>query len=185
VSQIPSFLPEPARGRVFAGTRRVRATDVTPAGRLRLDAVARYLQDVAADDVADTGWQPSYGWLLRRCALTIRDWPGFGETVGLRTFCSAAGPRWTERTTTVARADGVPLLQAAAVWVAVDPVTGQPCPLADEFRRHYGEAAQVYWAAVEDVIAGTGWPPGRAVLEYHRPVLPGPARRNRVARRAG
>ena len=40
-------------GRVFEGARRVRLADVSPAGRLRLDAAARFLQDVSADDTAD------------------------------------------------------------------------------------------------------------------------------------
>lgn len=236
-------MSEPASGRVFEGNRQVRATDVTPAGRLRLDAVMRYLQDVAEDDVAGTGWRPPYGWLLRSCAISVRDYPEAGSRVILRTFCSAMGPRWAERTTTIhgtatddadtaggtaagipdGTATEIPLMQATALWVAVDRETGQPCPLGDDFHRFYGEAAQgrrasarleipgptspaldetaldetalneardwpvraadfdtaghmnntVYWAAVEDVIAGAGWLPGHALVEYHRPVLPG------------
>jgi hypothetical protein len=30
----------------------------------------------------------------------------------------------------------------------------------------------VHWAAVEDVVAGLGWLPAAAELEYHRPILP-------------
>ena len=31
----------------------------------------------------------------------------------------------------------------------------------------------VYWAAVEDAVAGLGWLPAVAEVEYHRPALPG------------
>jgi hypothetical protein len=31
----------------------------------------------------------------------------------------------------------------------------------------------VHWAAVEDVLAGLGWLPARADLDYNRPILPG------------
>jgi hypothetical protein len=31
----------------------------------------------------------------------------------------------------------------------------------------------VHWAAVEEALAGLGWLPSSAELEYHRPVLPG------------
>src|SRR5579875_2014413 len=90
----PGFTPDPAAGRVYATSRRVRGTDVTPDGRLRLDALARYLQDAAEDDVTDSGWREPCGWLLRRCVITIRGFPSVGEQVAVRTFCSAIGPRW-------------------------------------------------------------------------------------------
>jgi acyl-ACP thioesterase len=139
-SQLP-FSPEPPGGRVFTGRRTVRSTDVTPGGRFRFDALARALQDVAEDDVADAGWQAPYGWLLRRCAVTVHGYPQFGTPLTLRTFCSATGPRWAQRTTTVAGPGG-PLIQAVAVWAAVGLTSGAPVPLGDEFFRHYGEATQ-------------------------------------------
>ena len=37
---------------------------MTPAGRLRLDAIARYLQDVAEDDLLDSGLRDAAAWLL-------------------------------------------------------------------------------------------------------------------------
>lgn len=209
------FVPEPPHGRVFERSRQVRATDATASGRLRLDGLARYLQDVAADDVVDTGWQPPYGWLLRRCAVAVRTYPEVTGHIRLRTFCSGTGPRWAQRTTTVLDG-GDAVMQAVALWVAVDHATGQPCALGDDFYQFYGEATQgrrssarlelpgpaeaaptqttaqdwpiratdfdtaghvnntVYWAALEDVINDTGsGPPRHALLEYHRPILPG------------
>jgi acyl-ACP thioesterase len=130
----------PPHGRVFTTDRVVRSTDVTPSGRLRFDALARYLQDAAEDDLADAGWDEPYGWLLRRCEVAVRDYPGFGQRVGLRTFCSATGPRWAERTTTLAGPDG-DLMQARAVWVAVTRGEGRPCPLGAAFHRLYGPSA--------------------------------------------
>jgi acyl-ACP thioesterase len=162
-SQLP-FSPEPPGGRVFEGKRTVRGTDVTPDGRFRFDALARALQDVAEDDVAGTGWQAPYGWLLRRCAVTVHRYPELGARLRLRTFCSATGPRWAQRTTTMAGPQG-PLIQSVAVWAAVDPVTGQPVPLGDEFFRHYGEATQGRKASARLSLpkpeadgAARGWP---------------------------
>ena len=87
------FTPSPAHGRVYATSRAVRAGDVTPSGRLRLDAFARYLQEAAEDDVAGTGWRAPYDWLLRRCAVSARGYPVLGDQVTLRTFCTGTGPR--------------------------------------------------------------------------------------------
>jgi hypothetical protein len=54
-SRYRAFAREPAAGRVYSARRLVRSTEVTPAGWLRLDALARYLQAVAEDDLADSG----------------------------------------------------------------------------------------------------------------------------------
>lgn len=207
------FTPSPARGRVYATSRTVRAGDVTPSGRLRLDAFARYLQEAAEDDVAGTGWRAPYEWLLRRCAVSARGYPVLGDRVTLRTFCTGTGPRWAERTTTLAGPAGE-LMQATAIWVAIGPA-GEPSALGPGFHRCYGEAARgrrvsarlrlpapvpaaaghrwpvrasdfdpaghvnntVHWQAAEDILAGLGWLPDAAELEYHRPILPGAAPR--------
>jgi acyl-ACP thioesterase len=135
------FRAEPAVGRVYAGQRIVRSTDVTAGGRLRLDALARYLQTVAEEDVADSGFDAPVVWLVRRCVLTIGRLPPMTDRITLRTFCSGTGPRWAERTTTVADQGGE-LLQATAVWAAVSRDTGRPVPLDDGFMTIYGESAR-------------------------------------------
>jgi acyl-ACP thioesterase len=137
---VTGFLADPAAGRVFAVSRTVRSTDATPDGRLRLDGLARYLQEAAEDDVVDAGWDEPYDWLLRKSAVILHGYPRLGEPVRVRTFCSAIGPRWAERTTTLA-AQGRDLIQARAVWVAIGRYTGAPAPLGDRFRSIYGPSA--------------------------------------------
>ncbi len=136
----PAFLAEPDSGRVFAARRIVCSTDVAPSGRLRLDALARYLQTAAEDDIADARLAEPVVWLVRRCQLAIRSLPVMGERLQIRTFCSGTGPRWAERTTTLLGTGG-PLVQASAVWAAVSRDTGRPVPLSEEFLRIYGTAA--------------------------------------------
>jgi acyl-ACP thioesterase len=147
-STLPSFRTEPAVGRVYAGRRIVRSTDVTPSGRLRLDALARYLQTVAEDDVADSGLADAVVWLVRRCELRIAMLPAMGERLTLRTFCSGTGPRWAERTTTLASVDGNPFAQATAVWAAVSRDDGRPVPLSADFAAIYGPSAAGQVASV-------------------------------------
>jgi acyl-ACP thioesterase len=198
--------------RVFTNSRSVRGTDVTTDGRLRLDALARYLQDAAEDDVTDAGLREPYVWVLRRCGVDIASFPRLGQRLTVRTFCSGTGPRWAERTTTLAD-DRSELVRATAVWAAVDPGSGRPSPLGPEFHRVYGPSAAgrtvsarlshprppepsgnglrpwplratdfdagghvnntVHWSAVEDALAGLGWLPAAAEIEYQRPALPG------------
>ncbi len=133
----PAFTADPAQGRLFRTNRVVRSVDVTPAGRLRFDALARYLQQAAEDDLADAHWAEPYTWLVRRTSVAVRRYPAHRDRVQLRTFCSATGPRWAERTTTVAGSAG-DLVQAVSVWVAIAAADGRPVPLGDTFDRIYG-----------------------------------------------
>ena len=61
-----------------------RLGDVDPAGALRFDAVARYLQDVATDDAADAELSPTAGWLVRRSLVVVERPAALGEE--LRAF---------------------------------------------------------------------------------------------------
>jgi acyl-ACP thioesterase len=138
---LPAFRSEPAAGRIYATRRIVRSTDVARSGRLRLDALARYLQTAAEDDVADAGLVEPVVWLVRRCELRISALPAMGDRVAVRTFCSGTGPRWAERTTTLASPSGRPLVQATAVWAAVGVADGRPVPLSADFTSIYGPSA--------------------------------------------
>jgi acyl-ACP thioesterase len=155
----PGFAPDPRHGRVFTTAQMVRGTDVTPSGRLRFDALARYLQDAAEDDLADAGWDEPYGWLLRRCEVAVRGYPGRGQHVGVRTFCSATGPRWAERTT-ILGGPARDLVQARALWVSVTLEDGHPRPLGEAFHRLYGPSAE--GRRVSARLSLPGPPPERA-----------------------
>ncbi|MGP8001646.1 MAG: acyl-ACP thioesterase domain-containing protein [Streptosporangiaceae bacterium] len=160
----PAFTADPQEGRLFRTSRVVRSVDVTPAGRLRFDALARYLQQAAEDDLADADWAGRYTWLVRRTAVAVRGYPVHREEVQLRTFCSATGPRWAERTTTLAGPAG-DVVQATAVWVAIDAADGRPVPLGDTFHRVYGPStggrrvsARLSHPGPPDGATGRPWP---------------------------
>jgi acyl-ACP thioesterase len=137
----PELVERPPTGRVFTADRRVRLADVTMTGRLRIDAVARYLQDVARDDSADSGIRNPMGWVVRRTRIDVRSAPVFQERVRLETWCSGYGGRWAERRTTIT-GDGGGAIETTTLWVHVDPDTGRPARLGPDFFVHYGEAAQ-------------------------------------------
>lgn len=134
------FVDVPAQGRVYRRERRVRLGDVTPAGRARFDAVARYLQDIARDDSADSGLENPMGWVVRRTAVRVTQWPVFQEALVLATWCSGIGARWAERRTSITGEHGG-VVESATLWVHVDVDTGRPARLAAGFADRYAEAA--------------------------------------------
>ena len=183
-------------GRVFESERRIRLSDTDAAGRLRLDAVARYLQDVAGDDVEDAGWSADeHVWVVRPFAGD--------ERVALATWCSGTGASAAGRHTRLS-GDRGGLIETETVWIHLDR-EGRPLRLSERFHAVYGPSAggrrvstrlalpdpprdaervawqlrvadvdllghvnnAAYWAAVEEAA---GAPPAHAVLEYRRPL---------------
>jgi acyl-ACP thioesterase len=142
-----ALVPPPAGARVFRHPASAGLADVTPSGRVRLDAIARWLQDAALADVVDSGLDGGGAWVLRRLRLCVERFPRFGEAVEVATFCSGTGALVAERRSTVrvVAADGGsvgdPAVEALALWVHLDPDGAHPRPLPEGFDAVYGAAA--------------------------------------------
>ena len=101
-SPLTELVPASGRGRTFERQVVPGLADAVGSGRVRLDAIARWLQDIAYADVVDAGLAGRGAWVVRRARLRVEAFPRFGEGVSLRTFCSAAGRLAAERRTSVA-----------------------------------------------------------------------------------
>jgi acyl-ACP thioesterase len=114
-------LPQPTAGRTFAARRRVRLSDIDAYGRVRLDAIARFLQDVAIDDVQQTGWGlPSHLWFVRKIRVDVLRPFLLDQEVELVTWCSAvgsiaAGRRWSVKGDVRGR------VEVDSVWIHLGP----------------------------------------------------------------
>jgi acyl-ACP thioesterase len=139
---VSELVPRPKEGRVFEQVFRPGFGDCAPSGRLRLDAIARWLQDIAYADVADVELDDRAAWVVRRTRLRVRRFPRFGEVHSLATFCSALGRLWAERRTSITSlASGESDVEAVSLWVHLDPSNGRPIPLSEEEASVYGAAA--------------------------------------------
>lgn len=118
----------------------MRLGDVTSTGRLRLDATARYLQDVSNDDTRDAALPDEWAWVVRRTVIDVYRFPVLDEEITLATFCGGTGGRWAERRVSVTGTEGGHL-EAATIWVHVDPTTSRPKPLSEQFHLIFGSAA--------------------------------------------
>ncbi len=116
--------------------------DCAPSGRIRLDALARWLQDVAYGDVAEAGMAHTAVWVVRRTRIRVERFPHLGDAYTLATFCSGLGRMWAERRTSISRL-GKPDsdVEAVSLWVHLDPVDGRPTPFAEEEATLYGTSA--------------------------------------------
>jgi acyl-ACP thioesterase len=130
----------PPKGRVFRHRDRVTLADVSPAGRARLDALARWLQDAAYEDALDSGLDGGGVWIVRRLALRVHRFPGVRDELEVATFCSGTAPLWAERSSLVS-CGGAVVAEAVALWVHLQPDGARPLPLPEGFDRIYAPSA--------------------------------------------
>lgn len=130
----------PQAGRRFSMVVPVRLGDVDRQGRLRLDALTRYTQDVSNDDTSDAALKDDLAWVVRRTTVDVFVSAMFQETLTCTTFCSGLGKRWAERRIVVTGNEGAHY-EVATLWVHIDPESGRPKQLSEQFIDLYAEAA--------------------------------------------
>ena len=167
------FVPLSDRGRRYTSQVIVRLSDANPSGALRLDGVARVLQDVATDDWEETGLESTDTWVVRRTTIRVADggrWPRYKEVMTVTTWCGGTGAAWAERRTNIST-HGQLLVEAVALWVPVDP-SGHPVRIKPAFFDVYGEAMQgrkvsgrIAAPIVDDDAQRIAWPLRRADLD--------------------
>ena len=141
-----AMVPLPEKGRIYRGRRRVRLGDAARSQRLRLDACARYLQDVGNDDTEDSGLDAATGgndasvWVVRRSVVDVLRPPRWGEWLDLATWCSGVGGRWAGRRLAIVGERGGHV-EVDTLWVHLHPGTLTPARLPEAFLDIYGEAA--------------------------------------------
>ena len=177
---IEPLVPLPSSGRVFRSSRRIRLSDRAPDGRLRLDAIACYLQDVASDDVDETGWgAPEHLWVVRSIRIDVLAPPAEDELVELTTWSSGRASIAASRRLSLA-GDRGGRVELDSVWIhlgarrkartdrGLRPVCGvgrRPC------RLDAARAAGTRRRCDADRVAAPGDRPRRARPREQRRVL--------------
>lgn len=138
----PQPLPDRLDGAQFFGAQyRVRTGDIDQDMRVRLDSIARYLQDIANDNIEATAYaRTDPFWIVRRTIVDVIvpfSWPA---TVYAQRWCGATSNRWcnmrvrltasheTNLFNTVERADG--LIETEGFWINVND-QGMPARISD------------------------------------------------------
>lgn len=134
-------LVPPADGcRQFETEFRAGFSDCSPSGRLRLDGIARWLQEIAYADVEDAGLHFHAVWVVRRTRVSVRRFPRFAEPQVAVTYCGGLGRMWAERRTTIGRAgDPEPDIEAVSLWVHLEPGSWRPSVFSAEELAIYGD----------------------------------------------
>ncbi|MFI9507754.1 acyl-[acyl-carrier-protein] thioesterase [Nocardia sp. NPDC052566] len=131
---IPSTLPErPAIGTPFQTGWPVRYGDTDRDQRLRLDAIARYLQDIGFEHLdAVVDGDTHRGWVVRRTVIDVLKPVEFGERVTLSRWCSALSTRWCNMRVQISGSKGG-LVETEAFLIHFGTESGVPARMSDAF----------------------------------------------------
>jgi acyl-ACP thioesterase len=133
------LVPAPSSGRVFERPLSPGIADANAAGRCRLDAIARWLQDVAYADLVEAGFEGRGAWVVRRTRIRVESFPRFGERLELRTWCSGLGRFSAERRTTIG--GGSARVETVSLWICLDVDRGRPMRFPPDFVEVYEGSA--------------------------------------------
>ena len=126
--------------RRFTTRRRISLSDTDATGRLRLDAIARYLQDVASEDWLDAGFDhDSHVWVVRRTELSITEPFRPEDAIELTTWCSGIAGSAAARRYSI-RGDAGGNVEAESIWIHLDHDL-RPKRLDGRFLDLYGASA--------------------------------------------
>ncbi|MET8874904.1 acyl-ACP thioesterase domain-containing protein [Nocardia sp. NPDC004604] len=131
---IPSVLPErPGTGTPFETGWPVRLADTDRDQRLRLDAIARYLQDIGFEHLGAVEDGDSHrGWVVRRTVIDVLEPVEFGEHVTLRRWCSALSNRWCNMRVQICGSKGG-LVETEGFLIHFGTESGVPARMSDRF----------------------------------------------------
>lgn len=128
--ELQPLVPQPDDVRAFTRERRAGVGEVGPSGRLRLDSIARWAQDVAWADVEDVGLRELTIWLVRRTRIRVRRFPQLDAGYALTTYVTGVGRMWAERRTDIVPSgEREPIVEVACIWVHIDPARLLPSPI--------------------------------------------------------
>ena len=126
--------------RRFTSRRRISLSDTDANGRLRLDAIARYLQDVASEDWLDAGFDhDSHVWVVRRTVLAVHELFRPEDWIELHTWCNGVAGSAASRRYSI-RGEACGRVEAESIWIHLDHDL-RPKRLDERFMELYGASA--------------------------------------------
>jgi acyl-ACP thioesterase len=111
----------------------LRVADIDRAGRLRLDAAARHIQDIGQDQLRELGFEETHPlWIVRRTMVDLLRPIEFQDMLRMRRWCSGTSNRWCEMRVRIDGRKGG-LIESEAFWININRETQMPSRISDDF----------------------------------------------------
>lgn len=128
----------PASGYVYQTGWRVGTSDIDVHMRLRLDGVARYIQEVGAEHLADAGLAEVHPhWIVLRTVIDVIDPIELPSDITFRRWCAALSTRWCSMRVQLEGSAGG-RIETEGFWLCVNKDTLTPSRLVDGCIARFG-----------------------------------------------
>lgn len=122
----------PETGYVYSTSWRLLTSDVDRHLHLRLDGVARNIQEVGAEHLADAGAAERHPhWLVQRTVIDVIEPITLPSDITFRRWCSALSPRWCTMRVRLDGSEGG-RIETEGFWILMNKDTLMPSRVADE-----------------------------------------------------
>ncbi|ORC09956.1 hypothetical protein B4U45_01620 [Mycobacterium persicum] len=153
----------PAAGYVYRTSWRLATTDIDEHQRLRLDGVARYIQEVGAEHLADAQLAEVHPhWIVLRTVIDVVEPIELPSDITFRRWCAALSTRWCNMRVRLDGAAGG-RIETEGFWICVNKDTLTPSRLTDDCIARFGSTTdnhRLKWRPwlTEPVTDGTETP---------------------------
>ncbi|KUI22104.1 hypothetical protein AU195_06645 [Mycobacterium sp. IS-1496] len=134
--------PEPSAGYVYRTSWPVPTGDIGEQLQLRLDGVARYIQEVGAENLVDAGEAEEHPhWLVQRTVIDVIEpieWP---NEVSFSRWCSALSTRWCTMRVDLVGSEGG-RIETEGFWIAINEKTLTPQRVSDRLIEKFASTTE-------------------------------------------
>ncbi len=132
---------QPSAGYIYRTTWPVPTGDIGSQLQLRLDGVARYIQEVGAENLLDAGEAEEHPhWLVQRTVIDVIEpieWP---NEVSFSRWCSALSTRWCTMRVDLVGSEGG-RIETEGFWIAINERTLTPQRVSDSLIDKFASTA--------------------------------------------
>ncbi len=134
--------PKPSAGYIYQTSWPVPTGDIGGQLQLRLDGVARYIQEVGAENLLDAGEAEEHPhWLVQRTVIDVIEpieWP---NEVSFSRWCSALSTRWCTMRVDLVGNDGG-RVETEGFWIAINERTLTPQRVSDSLIEKFASTTE-------------------------------------------
>lgn len=128
-----ALAPVPGSGHIFDVTRRLGTVDMDENQNLRIDGIARQIQDAGVDHLVHCEALESHPhWIARRTVIDVVRPIAWPAQLRLRRWCSGISPRWCNMRVRI-DSDGGGLVETEGFWIHMNKETMSPSRVDDKF----------------------------------------------------